>query len=415
MIKEVRYKNWKSFGEARLYIDPVTIIIGTNASGKSNLLDGLEFLSRVANGKDLHSALAGDPSLKGVRGGIEWAALRNNKNFTLGVVVEEDDDIDFVYEITVTTIPRVEVWKETLTKVRKTRNAKNIETKLFWTNEVDEESPSITLRLYNEKAGTKRESRRSYSVLSQLNGLELRKDIMKGIETTIKALQGIFVLDPIPSMMRSYSSLSPSLASDASNIAGVLAALQPSQQQKVQNILTSYARKLPEGEIKKVWSKTVGEFKTDAMLYCEEEWHPDKKMRVDARGMSDGTLRYLAILTALLTRPKNTLTIIEEVDNGLHPSRAHLLLNTLREARIERNIDILVTTHNPALLDSLDPEMIPFIMVSHRDLSTGESKLTFLEDLKQLPKLMASGSLGKIATQGKIEKALANRGNSDEQ
>ena len=46
MIKEFRFQNWKSFGESVLYIDPLTFVIGTNASGKSNILDAISFLSR---------------------------------------------------------------------------------------------------------------------------------------------------------------------------------------------------------------------------------------------------------------------------------------------------------------------------------------------------------------------------------
>ena len=44
MIKELSLKNWKSFTEATLYIDPLTVLIGSNASGKSNALDALLFL-----------------------------------------------------------------------------------------------------------------------------------------------------------------------------------------------------------------------------------------------------------------------------------------------------------------------------------------------------------------------------------
>jgi predicted ATPase len=123
--------------------------------------------------------------------------------------------------------------------------------------------------------------------------------------------------------------------------------------------------------------------------------------------MSDGTLRFLAILTALLTRPEGSQIVIEEVDNGLHPSRSNLLLKMLRELGEKRKIDILVTTHNPALLDELGPRMIPFIVVAHRDPDTGESKLTLLEDLDNLPKLMAFGPLGKITSQGLIEESLS--------
>ena len=129
-------------------------------------------------------------------------------------------------------------------------------------------------------------------------------------------------------------------------------------------------------------------------------------MPIDARGISDGTLRFLAILVALLVRPEHSLLIVEEIDNGLHPSRSHLLLNVLKSIGQERNIDILVTTHNPALLNTLGPEMTPFITISHRDNTQGHSRLTLLEEISKLPKLLAAGPLGTLASQGKIEFTL---------
>jgi len=41
MIKELHLKNWKSFGDTILYIEPVTVLMGLNASGKSNAIDAL--------------------------------------------------------------------------------------------------------------------------------------------------------------------------------------------------------------------------------------------------------------------------------------------------------------------------------------------------------------------------------------
>ncbi len=69
VLKHVRFKNWKSFRDATLYVDPLTILIGTNASGKSNALDGIQFLHRTALGKELGVALTGDPNLSPLRGG----------------------------------------------------------------------------------------------------------------------------------------------------------------------------------------------------------------------------------------------------------------------------------------------------------------------------------------------------------
>ena len=231
---------------------------------------------------------------------------------------------------------------------------------------------------------------------------------IKAINCVISTLKEILVLNPIPSKMRDYSRLSDTLENDASNIAGVLAALTEEQKAEVESTLSEYIKNLPEGDIQKVWAEKVGRFGTDAMLYCQEGWKPGHITEIDARTMSDGTLRFLAILTALLTRPEGSQLVIEEIDNGLHPSRAELLVRILREIGSKRKIDILLTTHNPALLDALGPEIVPFVVVAHRDSETGESKLTLLEDIDNFSKLFASYSLGDMTTKGAIERSLSH-------
>jgi predicted ATPase len=205
--------------------------------------------------------------------------------------------------------------------------------------------------------------------------------------------------------MRDYKPFSDTLQADGSNIAGVLAGLETERKNEVEMTLTHYLKDLPEKDVKRVWAEPVGKFNTDAMLYCEEGWGRQTN-EVDARGMSDGTLRYLAIMMALLTRKENGLLIIEEIDNGLHPARADILVDMLKTLGKKRHIDIVVTTHNPALLDAAGNTMVPFITVVHRDEKSGSSILTPLEEIEQLPKLMAGGSLGRLSTEGRIETAL---------
>ncbi len=50
--------------------------------------------------------------------------------------------------------------------------------------------------------------------------------------------------------------------------------------------------------------------------------------------------------------------------------------------------------------------MVPFVVVAHRDPDTGDSKLTLLEDVANLPKLMAQGRLGAVTTSGALERSL---------
>jgi predicted ATPase len=414
MLKQLILENWKSYKYAELNIDPLTILIGTNASGKSNALDGLQFLNRVASGIDFQSALAGDPNIPSIRGGIEWAAQKPYNQFTLKVLVEGDDDrTDYSYSITIETVPRVQLISEALVRIkRRPQTNKNpYIINLFRTDEATTEQPSMVARLYNGKQGSPKEMRRSHSILSQMgSALTLRSEIEEGVKAVTDILSRIFILDPIPSLMRYYSQLTQKLNSDASNIAGVLAALSEAQKKEIEDTLSRYAAKLPERDIRRVWAETVGKFNADAMLYCEEIWIPNGEPTIiDARGMSDGTLRFLAILTALLTQPEGSQIVIEEVDNGLHPSRSDLLLRILQEIGSKRHVDILVTTHNPALIDKLVPDLVPFVVIAHRDPETGESKLTLLEDVQNIPKLMAVGSLGTLVTQGSLERSLAGQ------
>ena len=408
MIKSIRLIDWKSYEDSILYIDPLTILIGTNSSGKSNVVDALIFLSRISCGVGIYQAINGDVSVNSLRGGIDWVCRQGHDCFSLEVI-SEIDSIEYEYYIKIKIEPaKALIYEEKLVR----RGKRSV--RLFCTNLRDEGLLNIPTYFWtgNQGKGQNFELNRNTSVLFQSKSLQLKKKEIIGVVAGIsELLGGIFVLDPIPNHMRQYSKLADGLEKDGSNIAGVLAALNEEKRIKVESILTSYLKKIPEKDIEKVWAECVGKFNTDAMLYCKEGWGSNEDCIVDAKGMSDGTLRFLAIITAMLTNDRTKLIVIEEVDNGLHPSRARNLLNMLIELGAQRNIDVVITTHNPALLDAAGTEMIPFITVAHRG-SNGHSQLTLLEDVNDLPKLISMGNIGELATKGKIESALARKDDS---
>jgi predicted ATPase len=364
MITELRLENWKSFGEATLYIDSLSILIGTNASGKSNVLEALQFLNSMLHGKIKDSVAA-------MRGGNDWLIKKPSTSARLSVTVDRVYECAIVFDV---VDGDLRIKNQTI----KINGIIKFESKF--------NQQFVILEAYNDE-----------------HDLEL----FHALENMFYSLSNITLLNPVPKNMRGFSPVLVKLKEDASNIAGVLAVLSPERQQEVEEVLTQYARRLPESEIQRVYAEKVGKLGKDAMLYCDEKWGESGEIfTVDARAMSDGTLRFLAILTALLTLPEGSLLAIDEVDNGFHPSRAYLLLEALQTIGKQRNIDVLVTTHNPALLDALGTEFVPFVTVAHRDSITGESKLTLLEDIEQLPKLLAQGTVGKLSTQGLIEKSL---------
>jgi predicted ATPase len=321
MITKLRLKNWKSFKDSTLYIDPLTILIGINASGKSNVLDALDFLKKISTPNWSINDAAGS-----IRGGFDFIIKRGEKKCQLEVTVTDND-------------------KESVTKIN----------------------------FPNEKTWYKGQ--------------------------IAKELQNIIIFNPVPEKMRGYSPVSSELKPDGSNIAGVIASLPKDEKEKLEAELTRYVSPLPEKDIRKIQSVTVGLNNSDAMLYCYEEWNPDKP--IDARGMSDGTLRFAAIVLALLTAKPHSLLVIEEIDNGLHPSRAKELVKVMKELSQKRSVDILCTTHNPVLINELGNDMIPFISYVKRD-SEGNSVIELLEEKDNLAKLMASSTIGGIMTEDKL-------------
>ena len=447
MLKKLILENWKSFRYAELYFDPLTVLIGTNASGKSNVVEALEFLRRMATGETVDVALNGDRALPPIRGGSQGVVLKSEDYFTLKIVLQEQgNETDYLYGIriyphtksTQIIAESIEVKSKNVSFDRKLNidNQSYSRISTFENNnhycnlvdfekfKLDSDSDFKTFEEYKNDyidiiIGREEYIKKNTESKQGLDdGLKVRYENEKYIHIEMNFLQRILpvintifkeilILNPLPSQMRDFSRLAETLEHDGSNLAGVLAALPDEKKLEVETNLSDYLQHFPEGDIRKIWAEKIGRLGTDAMLYCQEEWQPGQITEIDARSMFDGALRFIGILTALLTRPEGSLIVIEEIDNGLHPSRAELLVRTLREIGTKRKIDLLITTHNLALLDALGPEIVPFVVVAHRDPETGESKLTQLEDIENLPKLLASGTLGKLATKGSIEKSLA--------
>ena len=388
MIKELTLINWKSFSNSTLYIDPLTFIIGTNASGKSNILDALSFLCDLANGKRISEAV------ERVRGGEDWIVRKGQISLTLKVVAEYDSNIDYEYSLDLSkTENGLDITGERLILLKG-----GSQKLLFEIYDSTLGSPTVDVRFYTAKPGHRRRMflDRSKIVLSQIDSLVVLKLVKDAAVVVARSLSEIFILNPIPNNMRQYVRLSDVFKNDASNIAGVLAGMDSENKGNIEKKLSDYLRPLPEKDINKVWAEPVGKFGSDAMLYCEEQWTAEETTVLDARGMSDGTLRFIAIVMAILTAKENSLLVIEEVDNGLHPSRSQELVNMLKRLGEERKVDILCTTHNPSLIDKLGVEMIPFICFIKRNNADGSSAIRLLEDKDGLGKLMASNTLGDL-------------------
>ena len=90
MIKRLRLINFKNIQDAEWMLGPYTILIGANASGKSNLRDALRFLHGVTRGYSLADVIGGHYEggalvWEGIRGGPKEIAYWGAKSFKLDV------------------------------------------------------------------------------------------------------------------------------------------------------------------------------------------------------------------------------------------------------------------------------------------------------------------------------------------
>lgn len=215
-----------------------------------------------------------------------------------------------------------------------------------------------------------------------------------------ESLSNIHFLDPQPRSMRSYSFKGEKLLKgDGSNISGILFSLCSSAVGKKR--LLSFIHALPEQNISNI--SFIETPRGEVMAELQETFGGEER-KFDATLLSDGTLRVLSVAAIVLTAPENSLVVIEEIDNGIHPSRAELILKNISVIAKERKLKILLSSHNPALLDSLPDEDVPNVVFCYRGVSDGASRLIRLNDIPDYPRLIAQGSLGHLMTKGLLDR-----------
>ena len=136
--------------------------------------------------------------------------------------------------------------------------------------------------------------------------------------------------------------------------------------------------------------------------------------KVSAYSASDGTLRFLGILAALLSPNEGGIYFFEEIDNGIHPNRLWLLMDFIERQTAKGGVQVITTTHSPALLSWIRHETFENTSVVYRDEYWADSVIRPVAGLHNLRELRKSVTLGELHTEGWIEQAMkAAEGDSD--
>ena len=414
MITSLRLVDFKNFANETLRVGPFTVIVGANASGKSNIRDAFRFLHGIGRGYSLAEILGGK---HGVGGQIEWNGIRGAATevirfektaFSLQVRLP-----GYAYRIDVgsdTTRPGMfRVIREALTRTSGYGSGNAIyTTHPEWPDPVRDQGDDLNLFLRMEKTGSQRKygdrisMRPDQPALTQLR--EHRRVVRRHkehAEQVTEALAQMRFLDLIPELMRQPAFPGQVMLGDSGeNLPTVLREICADPTRK--ETLASWTRELTPMDV------VDFEFPTDPLTGRVQLAIKEKNNRtVSAYGASDGTLRFLAMLAALLGENSAGLYFFEEIDNGIHPSRMHLLLNLIEGITAKGAVRVVTTTHSPELLTLVNDQTFGSTSVVYRDENADDGIIRPVTELPKAGELRKSQGLGRLHTSGWMEDALA--------
>lgn len=427
------FKNYKGFKESRINLfRPLTVLIGTNGSGKSNAIEGIELLSAIARGHHLHEITElGRGGAIEVRGGLKSCSRFGSPSFTLGFVARLTFDGKsqiFSYEVTIQTQDTPRIHAESL---RFLEGGPVI----FETSESGPGRSSADIYVsYNKFNNGKYKAQEAVaanrSVLSQYKTFSKNNrkegDCGRVIDQITSYLKASYVFDPKPNLMRKYEKIGDSvLQKNGSNLSAVLYDLWVKQNSGEPLLNPADKALQAEREAKitrlrdwicKVPAQEFGDFDFvttrigDVMFGLKSK---DGTTTAEASILSDGTLRCLAFLVALETVDEGARVVMEEFDNGVHPSRVSMLVAAVQECATRRRLNVLVTTHNPATLNALKDDQLGGVVFSAWEATTQSYRLLRLHDLPSLPSVLESGQLGDLVTRQTLDKYIFTEKDAD--
>jgi predicted ATPase len=324
-LTRVTLRNYRSIAACDVQLGPLTFLVGPNGSGKSNFLDALRLTTDA-----LRTSL--DHALRD-RGGVHEVRRRSSghpTNFAIriGFQLQDTTSGHFSFEVGARSHGDYAVQQEECVVGGARYRVR--EGKLI-VKPTEVAPPSTEDRLYLVNAAGLPEFRPVFDVLSNMGFYNLNPDKIRALQSPDKG---------------------ELLARDGFNLSSVLERLETLDEGVTKRRVEEYLSRIVP-ELEGVDSKRVGHMETlEFRQHVEGAKDP---WRFPAINMSDGTLRALGILVALLqARVEERIRVvgIEEPEVALHPAAAGILRDALRDG--SRYAQVIVTSHSPELLDTPD-------------------------------------------------------------
>lgn len=349
-VTHLSAKNWRNFKSIDFDVNDRLFIVGPNAAGKSNLLDLFRFLSDLASsGGGLASALE-------KRGGLSKVRCLFARNHAKGRLIIEihmrDGEDAWRYELSI----KGEQGGRNRPIIDREIVECNGEIILDRPDEKDKEDPELLVQTHLEQISANQEFRKVSNHLSQIQYFHLVPQIIRDPSRRPPVPNDPFGSDFIAQMNET-----PARTREAwlRRMKEALSAAVPGFESLTIDIDHSGRPHL------------IGGYKN---------WRSSPSHQSEA-DFSDGTLRLIGLLWAIIRTPKNPgVLLLEEPELSLNSAIVRELPSVLAQARRSSDLQIVLSTHAPEILDDegIQPEEILVLRVGDEgttaDLLSGISE-----------------------------------------
>lgn len=390
MFQSIHPRNFLSFGPDAepIPLTALNVLIGPNGSGKSNLLEAFEVLA--ATPRDLADIV------RSGGGAGEWiwkgkTASKKRANLTATVQIPKHQLLRYRLEFA-EVAQRLEVVDEAVEEALPTRLQKDVQS--YYRYQAGHPVINALEKKKGKNGRVQRKLRREdldpqQSVLSQRRDPDLYPEVtavadaFKRITTFREWSFGRHV-----ALRQAQPADLPTdiLLPDLKNLGLVLNALEHSDRwREFEDLLKRF---LPRFE--RVSTKVQA---GHVQIYLHEQ---GLATPVPAPRLSDGTIRFIALLAILLRPEQASLICIDEPELGLHPDALSLVASLLVEAAA--TTQVIVTTHSDALVSALSDEPQTVVVVEHMKGATTLRRL----DPEHLRFWLEKYRLGEVWRMGEI-------------
>lgn len=298
MIHRAKFQNFKALREVEITFDSrLTVLVGPNGSGKTSVLQGIEFVYRLARGQSASNSSAFNSFARIPQVGIEnvQELVKCRSNISSAVTLR----IECVFD--------AEGGSSRAIGIECTRNAQQGETqRLFPANRTVEPIPGKALFLR--------------------------------LDPNLLSLPSTVTANP-PLMHPSGAGLPSTLAFVALN-----------QPDRFKLISDAFREIIPAIDRIRFDKQQTGAGYGDAIL-LDFRGSPN----VTASHASNGTLCALGLLTSILGPDEPKVVLLDDLDHGLHPKAQMELVGVLRKLLAQfPDLQIIATSHSPYILNKLE-------------------------------------------------------------